>query len=285
MPPPRRRRAPRPAPPAPRRLTRRADRAPVDRHLLYERAVQCVDSELDLLEWVLRRAGRPARALREDFCGTALLAATWVGRGPRRTAAAVDLDAGVLAWARRHRLAPLGTAARRLALVQADVREGPPGPFDAVVALNFSWQVFTTRETLRGYLAAARRALAPGGVLVLDAFGGWEAPRPLRERRRIGGGVTYEWEQLSFDAITHRLRCAIHFRLPGGRRLRRAFTYDWRLWSLPELTELMAEAGFEAVEVLWDPTPEGAEPVYRPHGAAESQPGFIAYVTGRRPPG
>jgi len=278
-----RRRRPRPRAPTSTRPKRRAPPGQADRHLLYERAVQNADSELDLLEWVLRRAGRPARALREDFCGTALLASDWIGRGPRRTATAVDLDPEVLGWARLHRLPSLGAAAGRLALVEADVREGPSGPFDAVVALNFSWQVFTTRAALRGYLASALRSLAPGGVLVLDAFGGWEALRPLRERRRIGGGVTYEWEQVSFDAITHRLRCAIHFRLPGGRRLRRAFTYDWRLWSLPELTELLAEAGFEAVEVLWDPTPDGAEPLYRPHREAASQPGFIAYVTGRRP--
>ncbi len=255
----------------------------MDRHLLYEQAVQHVESELDLVEWALRRSGRPARALREDFCGTALLAAGWVERGPRRTATAVDLDGAVLAWARAHRLPGLGAKASRLRLVQADVRAAPRGPFDAIIALNFSWQVFTTREALRGYLAAARRSLAPGGVLVLDAFGGWEAQRPLTERRRIGGGVTYEWEQVSFDAITHRLRCAIHFRLPGGRRLRRAFTYDWRLWTLPEVTELMAEAGLEAVEVLWDPTPQGADPVFTPHRSADNQPGFLAYVIGRRP--
>jgi len=271
-----RRRAPPPA-------RRRPASPPADRHLLYERAVQNADAELDLLERVARRDGRPVRALREDFSGTALLAASWVRRGPGRTAAAVDLDPGALDWARRHRLPGLGPAAWRLRLVQADVRRGPRGPFDAILALNFSWQVFTTRAELRGYLAAARGSLRPGGVLMLDAFGGWEAQRPRRERRAIGGGVTYEWQQESFDAITHRLRCAIHFRLPGGRRLRRAFTYDWRLWTLPELTELLAEAGFEGVEVLWDPTPQGAEPVYRPSRGAANQPGFIAYVTGRRP--
>ncbi|MBK9517925.1 MAG: class I SAM-dependent methyltransferase [Anaeromyxobacter sp.] len=270
---------PRPRPPRPGRAA-----APgVDRHVLYARAVQHADSELELLEWVARRAGRPAQSLREDFCGTALLASSWIGRGPRRTATAVDLDPEVLAWARTHRLPALGPRAGRLRLVQADVRRGPRGPFDAVLALNFSYQVFTTREALRGYLASARRALAPGGVMVLDAFGGWLAQKPLTERRRIAGGVTYVWQQEAFDPITHRLRCAIHFQLPGGQRLRRAFTYDWRLWTLPELTELMAEAGFEGVEVLWDPTPQESDPAWEPRRAADNQPGFLAYVTGRRP--
>lgn len=268
-------------PPAARRGRPRAPAAP-DRHELYERAVQHAGTELRLLERVLRRAGRPGRRLREDFCGTALLAAAWVASGPERRADAVDLDPAVLAWARRRRLAELGDAAPRLRLLRRDVRHGPRGRYDAVLALNFSWQVFQARRDLRRYLEAARRALAPGGVMVLDVFGGWLAQKPLVERRRIGGGVTYVWEQEAFDPIGHRLRCAIHFELPGGRRLRRAFRYDWRLWTLPEVRELLAEAGFREVEVLWDVEPPGVEPRYLPRRAARNQGGWLAYLVARR---
>lgn len=253
-----------------------------DPHRLYELAVQSAATELALLERVLRRAGRPARRLREDFCGTALLAAAWVAAGPRRRADAVDLDPAVLAWARTHRLPELGAAASRLRLLQRDVRHGPRGPYDAVLALNFSWQVFHTRPALRAYLASARRALAPGGVLLLDLFGGWLAKKPLTERRRLKGGVTYVWEQEAFDPISHRLRCAIHFELAGGRTLKRAFRYDWRLWSLPEVAELLAEAGFADVEVLWDLEPPGVEPRYRPRRTAEQQGGWLAYLVATR---
>jgi SAM-dependent methyltransferase len=253
-----------------------------DRHRLYEIAVQDADDEIALVERVLRRAGRPARRLREDFSGTSLLAARWVEAGPNRSAAAVDLDPAVHAWARAHRLPALGAAAERLRLVRADVRRGPRGPFDAIIAFNFSWQVFRTREALRGYLAAARRALAPGGAVLLDVFGGWEAQRPLRERRRLRGGATYVWDQESYDPITHRLRCSIHFELPGGRRLRQAFRYDWRLWTIPELSELLREAGFGEVEVHWDVAPRDDESLYRVRRSAENCPGWIAYVVGRR---
>ena len=253
-----------------------------DRHRLYELAVQDADDELALVERVLRRAGRPARRLREDFSGTSLLAARWVESGAGRSAAAVDLDPAVHAWARAHRLPGLGASAERLRLVRADVRRGPRGPFDAIIAFNFSWQVFHTREALRGYLAAARRALAPGGVVLLDVFGGWEAQRPLRERRRLRGGATYVWDQESYDPITHRLRCSIHFELPGGRRLRQAFRYDWRLWTIPELSELLREAGFDEVEVHWDVAPRDDESLYRVRRSAENCPGWIAYVIGRR---
>lgn len=239
--------------------------------------------EVDLVESILRRHGRPARRLREDFSGTALLAAEWVRRGPGRTAIAVDLDPSVHRWARRHRLPALGEAAARLRLVTGDVRAAPGRGLDAVVAMNFSYSVFRTRAELGGYLRRARAALAPGGVVVLDAFGGHRAQQELVERRRIRGGVTYVWEQGSFDPITHRIRCAIHFEGPGRRRLRRAFAYDWRLWSLPELRELLAGAGFEDVEVLWDVAPRAAETRYVPRRTARAQAGWLAYVVGRRP--
>ncbi|HET8541283.1 MAG TPA: class I SAM-dependent methyltransferase [Anaeromyxobacter sp.] len=270
----------------PRRRTKPARRASgvrEDRYRLYERAVQDAPFEAGLVEELARRHGRPARRLREDFSGTALLAAEWVRRGPDRTAIAVDLNPVVHRWARRHRLPALGEAAARLRLVTADVRSSPGRGLDAIVAMNFSYSVFKTRAELRGYLRRVRRALAPGGVVVLDAFGGHRAQKELVERRRIRGGVTYVWEQEAFDPITHRLRCAIHFEGPGRRRLRRAFTYDWRLWALPELTELLAEAGYEAIEVLWDVAPSAAETRYVPRRHAAAQAGWLAYVVGRRP--
>ncbi len=165
------------------------------------------------------------------------------------------------------------------------MRTSPGRGLDAVVALNFSYSVFRTREELGGYLRRARAALAPGGVVVLDAFGGFRAQKELVERRRLRGGVTYVWEQEAFDPVTHRLRCAIHFEGPGRRRLRRAFTYDWRLWTLPELRELLEDAGFEAVEVLWDVAPSAAETRYVPRRRAKAQAGWLAYVVGRKPRG
>ena len=166
---------------------------------------------------LLRRAGQPALRLREDFSGTALLSASWVAGGPGRTAVAVDLDPAVPPLGRAPP-AP-GAGRRRRAgsrLVQADVRHAPRGPFDAILALNFSYQVFQAAgRRCAAYLAAARRALAPGGLFMLDLFGGWLAQQEVTERRRIGGGVTYVWEHDACDPITHRIRCAIHFELPG----------------------------------------------------------------------
>ena len=48
------------------------------------------------------------------------------------------------------------------------------------------------------------------------------------------------------------MKCYIHFDFDDGSRMERAFEYDWRLWSIPEVTELLYEAGFSKVHVYWE---------------------------------
>ena len=268
----------------------------LDRHVLYEAAVQGVEYDLDFVERVHRlNSGRPPRDVREDFCGTAALAAAWVVRRPDHRAWGIDHDPRVLKWAREHRLPRLGEAARRLKLARRDVRRCRTPKVDAVVALNFSYWVFRDRATLRRYFRAAHDSLRPGGVLVLNAFGGTEAMDTLVERQRIrpsrsveGDAVpafTYVWEHTSFNPVDHELRCAIHFELPGGRVMRRAFTYHWRLWTLPEIREVLAEAGFRGADVYiedWDEEHDRPGDVYRRRVRFQNQTGWLAYVVGRR---
>jgi len=265
-----------------------------DRQLLYTAAVQHVDLDLDLLTRIYRGARRrPPARLREDFCGTAALACAWVGRGAGRHAWGVDLHAPTLAWARRRRLPHLGAAAARLALIHGDARAVSRRRVDVITALNFSYWVFKTRRGLRNYLLAARRSLRAGGMLFLDAFGGTDAQQALLERSRIpasrgpGGErippFTFEWEQASFNPVDHHLRCHIHFRLRDGRVMRRAFSYDWRMWTLPELRELIAEAGFRGSRVYlqnWDDASGRALTTYSPRARFENQSGWLVYVVG-----
>jgi len=237
-----------------------------DRHALYEVAVQGPDWDLDFIARAYRRRnGREALTLREDFCSTAALATAWAMRSARHRAWAVDLDPEPLAWARLHRLPWVGEAATRVTLVRADVRKAQRPAVDAACALNFSWWVFHRRADLLAYLRAARAGLSPGGVLVLNAFGGTRGERPLRERtrKRAANGpdgepvpaFTYVWEQAKVDALARRLLAYIHFEFADAPPLKRAFTYDWRMWTLPELREAALEAGFRGFEVWsegWD---------------------------------
>jgi len=170
---------------------------PLDRHVLYEAAVQGVEYDLDFVERVHRlNTRRPLRDLREDFCGTAALAAAWVVRRPDHHAFGVDHDASVLNWAKTHRVSRLGEAARRLKLARRDVRRCRSPKVDAVVALNFSYWVFRERRDLLRYFRAAHDSLRPGGVLVLNAHGGTEAMDTLDERQRVDASRSDDGEEV-----------------------------------------------------------------------------------------
>jgi SAM-dependent methyltransferase len=268
----------------------------VDRHLLYEASVQSVDADLDFFKRLsLQRRGKPLRRMTEDFCGTAVLACTFVKQHPEHRAWGVDLDADTLKWCRHHNFPVLGKDAKRLVLLHGDVLHTPRPRVDLVTALNFSYWVFETRDLLRQYFRKVRASLVPDGFFVLDAFGGSEAMGTLEEKRRIPASkafdgrrvpaFTYVWNQQIFNSIDHHMVCHIGFRFRDGSRRPRAFSYDWRMWTLPELQELLLEAGYASVEVFmegWDHRNSEPDGIFRRRKTFENQEGWIGYVVAYR---
>jgi SAM-dependent methyltransferase len=263
--------------------TTMAERA--DIHDLYERAVQTVDVEAEFLRDTFRALrGREPSSLREDFCGTASLACEWVRGGARRHAIGVDIDPDVLDWGRRNRVARLPEAARaRVRLLHEDVRTVDTSPVDIVAAFNFSYFCFKTRDEMRKYFVRAREALNDDGLLLLDAFGGPDASDLMKEKTKVDG-FTYVWEQAEFEPVTSRILCHIHFKFPDGSKIKRAFTYDWRLWTLPELRELTLEAGFSNVRVYWegDDGKGGGNGEFKEHATGEADLAWIAYLVAEK---
>jgi SAM-dependent methyltransferase len=265
------------------RLTARS----ADRHVLYQESVQDTESEAAFLATTFRKlVGRPAESLREDFCGTALLCAEWVKKGKNkkdRTAVGIDLDASVLAWGTKHNLAPIGEPGNRVTLLRQNVLDRVPGTFDITVALNFSYFIFRTRDALRDYFRRARRTMKKDGLFFIDLYGGPESWRCLVESRRQKG-FTYVWDQSAIDPITNSVTNHIHFRFPDGTKLRKAFTYEWRFWSIPELVELLGEAGFGKTRVYWEDGDDDGEGtgVFRPRTSVEQEAAFVAYIVAER---
>ncbi len=261
-----------------------------DRYALYQQAVQNPELEVELLEQFYREAfGARARpqTLREDFCGTAWLAATWSASHPRRHAWGVDLDPEPLEWGRVHNLPRFGPSVmRRVTLLQGDVREVQTPAADIVCALNFSFCALQRRSALLDYFCHAHSQLAERGLLVLDLLGGtatWDIAEDVREVE--DSGIFYYWEQAEFDALSHRLLAHIHFEFPDGSRLERAFSYHWRLWTLPELHDLLHQAGFHQVRFYNEIFEEGDDEEYlSPTGRyqrverMENQESWVVYV-------
>ncbi|MCC5866708.1 MAG: class I SAM-dependent methyltransferase [Wenzhouxiangella sp.] len=261
-----------------------ADQA--DRHELYEASVQDPETELEFVSDTFQAlSGRALRRIREDFCGTANTACAWVRQGADHEAIAVDLDREVLAWGRHRHLSAMDDRQRaRLNMLEADVLTVETEPVDAVLAMNFSYYLFTSRQTLRAYFERARSALVEDGALFLDAFGGYDAHRELEERTEYDD-FTYVWDQASFDPINHDMTCLIHFEFPDGSRIENAFEYHWRLWTLPEIRELLLEAGFASVTVYWEGTDEETgegDGNYTPAETGDADAGWICYLVARR---
>lgn len=259
-----------------------------DRHELYEASVQSVRHEVEFLAAAFTElVGRKPFTLREDFCGTAAAACEWVRSHKRREAVAVDIDPAVLEWGRTHHVAALKAGQReRVRLVEGDVRETGTEPVDIAVAFNFSWWTFKTREELLVYFRSAFDSLADDGLFVLDIYGGSDAYAEQEEETDYGL-FTYVWDQHGFDPVSARYICYIHFRFPDGSELPRAYSYDWRLWTLPEVRELLAEAGFSASFVYWQGEDEKGEPSgeFSLVERGEADPAWIAYVAARKGPG
>lgn len=260
-----------------------------DPRILYEKAVQSVEPEIDFVDhWFRKLTGRRATVLREDFAGTANTACEWVRRRPENRAVAVDLDEDVLAWGMKHHVARLRPDQQgRVALVNADVRE--PGRLgqgvDVVLGMNFSYWIFKTRAELLGYFRSVHQSLAKDGMLFLDAFGGFEAQQVQVEKKRCPG-YTYEWEHASYNPITGEITCHIHFSFKDGSRLDRAYTYEWRLWTPAEIRELLEEAGFGRVTVYWegDDGKGGGDGEFHPNTKGEVCASWIAYLSAEKAP-
>jgi hypothetical protein len=261
---------------------------------LYERAVQTPAAHVALFGRIFEELrGRRAASLREDFCGTFLLAKTWVASGSTRTAIAVDLDRTALQDGRRRhqrRLAP--GARRRLRILRRDVRSVTTPRVDVVAAGNFSFWAITEWRDLVSYLRCVRRSLGTGGIVVLETAGGPGMMKTTAERTAVKRDgdfwFRYVWRQRGFNPITHRLRCSISFELRSGRVLRDAFVYDWRLWTLPEVERALREAGFAAVKHYWEgraSTRNGngtAAAAYRATERAPNHHAWVCFVVGLR---
>ncbi len=251
-----------------------------DRHWLYEQSVQNVSFEVGFIERVYRKEfGVRPQTFREDFCGTALLSAEWVARRRGNTALGVDLDGPTLDWGRSNNLAPLGERAAAVTLLEDDVRNVTGPAADVTAATNFSWWGFKTREELKSYFQGAYAGLADQGMLLLDCFGGPEVQVPQIEERELEG-FSYFWDQDDFNPITNGIRCLIHFGFPDGSEIKKAFRYDWRLWTLPETCEILRESGFRKTIVYWEGTDKDGEPsgIFRASILGDLAPAWVAYI-------
>jgi len=253
---------------------------------LYELSVQEPESEIDIIDQIwMEQRGRHANTLREDFCGTAAVAIEWVKKRIENKSFGVDLDEPTLEWCRGRLSNRLDLGQMdRLELIHGDVLDTNTPHTDTTLATNFSYFIFKTREEVRRYFEAVYAGLVDDGLFILDAYGGSDSYLEMTEDRDLDG-FTYTWDQNYFDPITGDVVNHIHFKFPDGTKIKKAFTYEWRLWTLPEIKELLLEAGFSDTVVYWEGTEEDTgegDGVWAASKRGEACEGWVAYIVGIR---
>lgn len=249
-----------------------------DRHVLYQLSVQNPEHEEEFVTRIFKKKRkRKPLSLREDFCGTAHTASYWVNSHKDRTAIGLDLCSETLAWGKEHNVDPLGEAAERVTLMERNVLDVTEVKSDVCFAMNFSYYIFTKRDVLVDYFRSVRESLVSDGLFFLDMYGGYEAQQVMEEKREVEDFI-YVWDQATFNPIDNTATTEIHFRFKKGPPMRRAFTYDWRLWAPVEVREALYEAGFTDVTTYWEDDDE----VWRPKKVVENQAGWLMYLVAER---
>lgn len=230
------------------------------KYTFYEKSVQNTEAEVDNLNKFYEEAyGKKPYILREDFCGTGMLMCDWVRQSGEHQAFGLDLDPEPIAIGKDRHYSKLNDEQKsRVEYIEANVMNPSSRKADIVVAFNFSYFIFKKRKQLVEYFTSVRKSLNKEGVFLLDLFGGPECIMPLEEETEYNK-FSYFWDCQKFNPITNECLYAIHFKPKGGKKFKNVFTYDWRMWSVPELREILEEAGFSQTFCYWEDDDEDGD--------------------------
>lgn len=268
-----------------RRVHKSKPKKVFDKYELYLKAVQSPDVDVLFFRKVYKelRKSEP-RFLREDFCGTFALCKEWVKLHAKNQAYGIDLDPEPLEWGRIHHLAKLPEQSqKRIHLLEKDVLSNDLPHADIIVAMNFSYFLFKSRVMLKNYFANVHRQLKKKGVFLVDMFGGGACTDENEESTNLRS-FRYFWHQHGFDPVSAKAKFSIHFQMKGHKKIEDVFTYDWRMWSIPEIREIMTEVGFKKTHVYWEGTTKSGDGdgVFTRTEKGEECEAWVAYVAGEK---
>ena len=257
-----------------------------DKFKCYQLSVQSPENEVEFFEQAFHEEfHRKPMSLREDFCGTFAVCCEWVKSHTERTAVGVDLCPETLQWGRDNNLAKLTAENQaRVKVLEQDVRQQNRPQVDVLAAQNFSFWIFKTRAEVVDYFKTARANLKSSGIMVMDMMGGGECydEDHVDKRTIVKGkqGFKYHWEQARFNPVNADCTFYISFKFGDGSQLKHAFEYNWRFWTIPEVREMLIEAGFTSTYTYWELEDEDGEDTGEWARAEEapSNPSWLCYV-------
>lgn len=267
------------------RVRARSEKKPFDKYEYYKRAVQSPDGDVEFLTDTYKELrGKKPTTLREDFCGTHAICCEWVKASPKNRAFGIDLDIEPIEYGRTHYVSELNQSQRdRVTILQENVLNPGLPKADVIAALNFSHFIFKDRSVMKSYFHNCFTTLNSGGILVTDIFGGSQCYEANEEETKHKDFIYY-WDQENYDPVSGNAMFHIHFKPNGMKKQEKCFSYDWRLWSIPEIREMMRETGFKKTYVYWEGTNSkgGGNGIFKRSEKGEECEAWIAYVVGEK---
>lgn len=258
---------------------------PFDKYAFYSKAVQSAAEDVKFYRRVYKkiRKGKIPKVLREDFCGAGAISCEWVKLDRQNKSCGLDLDQEPMNYGRNHYVSELsGEQQKRVALIKKDVLTAGLPSADIAVAVNFSYFFFKKREVLKKYFENVYNSLNYNGIFVVDIFGGTQCTDSIEDQTKHEG-FTYYWDQKNFDPVSNEAYFEIHFKYKQ-RKYEGVFAYDWRMWSIPEIKEIMLEVGFQSTQVYWEGTGKDGHGngVFKVVEKGEPCLSWIAYIAGNK---
>lgn len=224
-----------------------------DKYFYYEKSVQNPENEIEFFnEKYMELKGKKALTLREDFCGTGSITCAWVKQSPKHESWGIDLDPEPVEYGKLNHLSQLSDEEQTRVHYQLEnVLNASTPKVDICFAFNFSYFIFKKRKELLDYFKAVHKALNDDGVFFIDLFGGPDSQTVMTDVISHEG-FKYFWECQMFNPMTNNCRFAIHFKRKGEQKRKDVFVYEWRMWFMSELRDLMEEAGFSKTVGYWE---------------------------------
>ena len=254
-----------------------------DKYFYYKASVQAPENDIEFLEKTYKEmSGKAPHVFREDFCGTHALCCEWVKLKTNYEAIGVDIDPEPIEYGQKNYFSKLSELQQnRIHILQDNVLSAELPKADLVCAMNFSYMCFKDRSLLKTYFKNVYHSLNASGVFVLDCFGGSKCYEGNEEETEYEDeGYSYFWDQTGYNPTNNHALFHIHFKRKGEPKRKKVFTYDWRLWSLAELQDILTEVGFKKPTVYWEGTTKDGEGngEFSPSTEGEECESWIAYL-------
>lgn len=225
-----------------------------EKYRLYELSVQNPGNDIRFINREFKKKFKKVPlTLREDFCGTGIMAMEWSRQSSAHFSYGIDLDPAPLEFGNKFRMIHLKDDVKsRVNLIEGNVLAKYKFKTDVIVAFNFSYFLFKERDLLVKYFKNVKSHLKKDGAFFIDLFGGSEA-RKVQVESAIHPGHIYYWDCAKYNPLTGEVLYHIHFKDKKTKKTyKKVFTYDWRMWDAKELLDVLADAGFKHTQIYWE---------------------------------